>query len=154
MWQRFTERARKVVFYAQEEAQRFSEENKVSSEHLLLGLCHENDTVAARILEQPLQAKDMFLTPASKFAIDCAYEEARGLSNNYIGTEHLLLGILHPFDGNECAALAALGVHLKDAREQTRKILDEYRAGQPEELNSQAGEASEPVGCFPFQRRS
>src|SRR5438309_7232270 len=104
MWQRFTERARRVVFFAQEEATRLGE-NYVGTEHLLLGLVRENDNVAARILEGRLgislssirqetekqitrgpgnQGKDMQLTPRAKRMIDLAYEEARNLSNNYI----------------------------------------------------------------------
>jgi hypothetical protein len=114
MWQRFTERARRVVFFAQEEATRFGR-NKVDTGHLLLGLVRENDNVAARILERRLgislssirqetekqltrgdavPGQDMQLTPRAKRMIDLAYEEARNLSNNYIGTEHLLLGLI------------------------------------------------------------
>src|SRR5713101_5220218 len=114
MWQRFTERARRVVFFAQEETARLGE-NYVSTEHLLLGLVRENDNVAARILEGRLGislssirqetekqvtrgpgnlGKDMQLAPRAKRMIDLAYDEARNLSNNYIGTEHLLLGLI------------------------------------------------------------
>src|SRR5437868_4053656 len=118
MWQRFTERARRVVFFAQEEAGRLGE-NYVSTEHLLLGLIRENDSVAARILlrlEVPLEnirseveqmvtrgdgrlGQDMQLTPRSKRCIDLAYDEARMLKNNYIGTEHLLLGLIREKEG-------------------------------------------------------
>src|SRR5947209_11392616 len=118
MWQRFTERARRVVFFAQEEATRLGE-NYVGTEHLLLGLVRENDNVAARILEGRLgislssirqetekqvtrgpgnKGEDMQLTPRAKRMIDLAYEEARSLSNNYIGTEHLLLGLIREED--------------------------------------------------------
>ena len=96
MWQRFTERARKVVFYAQEEAQRFGE-GYVSTEHLLLGLVRESDSVAARVLEKlgvglnriraevekqlprgdARSSQDMTLTPRAKRVIDLAYDEAR-----------------------------------------------------------------------------
>jgi hypothetical protein len=114
VWQRFTERARRVVFFAQEETARLGE-NYVSTEHLLLGLVRENDNVAARILEGRLGislssirqetekqvprgpgnlGQDMQLTPRAKQMIDLAYEEARNLSNNYIGTEHVLLGLI------------------------------------------------------------
>src|SRR5206468_7750615 len=118
MWQRFTERARRVVFFAQEEAGRLGE-NYVSTEHLLLGLVRENDSVAARILdrmgvslsrirsevERQVQrgdgklGQDMQLTPGGKRVIDLSYEEARRLSNNYIGTEHLLLGLIRDDEG-------------------------------------------------------
>ena len=105
MWQRFTERARKVVFYAQEEAQKFGE-GYVSTEHLLLGLVRESDSVAARVLDQlgislakikreveeqlprgdHKSGQEMALTPRAKRVIDLAYDEARNLNNNYIGT--------------------------------------------------------------------
>src|SRR5207247_1555197 len=111
MWQRFTERARRVVFFAQEEAARLGE-NYVGTEHLLLGLVRENDSVAARILDRlgvPLSrirsdierqvtrghgnlGQDMQLTPRAKRVIDLAYEEARQLNRQYVGTEHLRLG--------------------------------------------------------------
>ena len=118
MWQRFTERARKVVFFAQEEAGRLGE-NYVSTEHLLLGLIRENDNVAARILDRlgvslarirseierqvahgdGRLGQDMQLTPRAKRVIDLAYDEAQQLGNNYIGTEHLLLGLIREGEG-------------------------------------------------------
>src|SRR5436305_10255146 len=102
MWQRFTERARRVVFFAQEEAARLGE-NYVGTEHLLLGLVRESDSVAARILDRlgvelpqvrgdverqvvrghGSLGQDMQLTPRSKRVIDLAYEEAREFNNNY-----------------------------------------------------------------------
>ena len=106
MWQRFTERARRVIFYAQEEAGRLGE-NYVSTEHLLLGLVREPDSVAARILErmgvslsrvrseierqvsrgEGRLGQETQLTPRAKRVIDLAYDEARQLNNNYIGTD-------------------------------------------------------------------
>ena len=131
MWQRFTERARKVVFYAQEEAGRLGE-NYVSTEHLLLGLVRENDSVAARILDRigvslgrirseierqvargdGRLGQDMQLTPRAKRVIDLAYDEARQLNNNYIGTEHLLLGLIREGEGLAGRVLSKLGVDL------------------------------------------
>src|SRR5437870_476897 len=135
MWQRFTERARRVVFFAQEEAARLGE-NYVGTEHLLLGLVRENDSVAARILDRlgvPLGrirsdierqvtrghgnlGQDMQLTPRAKRVIDLAYEEARQLNNNYIGTEHLLLGLIGEEEGLGGKVLRELGAELKRAR--------------------------------------
>src|ERR1051326_4059885 len=135
MWQRFTERARRVVFFAQEEAARLGE-NYVGTEHLLLGLCRENDTVAARILDrigvplgrirsdierqiapgQGTPGQDMQLTPRSKRVIDLAYEEARQLNNNYIGTEHLLLGLIAEGDGLAARILVKLSADLERTR--------------------------------------
>src|SRR5262245_11580232 len=135
MWQRFTERARRVVFFAQEEAARLGE-NYVGTEHLLLGLVRESDSVAARILDQlgvPLGkvraeiarqvtpgkgslGQDMQLTPRAKRVIDLAYEEARQLNNNYIGTEHILLGLVREGDGLAGRVLIKLGADLERTR--------------------------------------
>ncbi len=157
MWQRFTERARKVVFYAQEEAQRFGE-GYVSTEHLLLGLVRETDSVAARVLEKlsvslnriraevekqlprgdARPTQDMTLTPRAKRVIDLAYDEARNLNNNYIGTEHLLLGLIREGDGLAGRVLAKLGVELEKARR-------EVMALQDNEAQTKAGSRSGPT---------
>lgn len=141
MWQRFTERARKVVFYAQEEAQRFGE-GYVSTEHLLLAVVRESDSTAARVLEgmgvrltrvrnevekqlprgEPYRNQDMTLTPRAKRVIDLAYDEARSMNNNYIGTEHLLLGLVREGDGLAGRVLAKLGVELDRARAETMVV--------------------------------
>src|SRR5579871_4459875 len=143
MWQRFTERARKVVFYAQEEAQKFGE-GYVATEHLLLGLVRESDSVAARVLEKlgvslnrirsevekqlprgdARPNQDMTLTPRAKRVIDLAYDEARNLNNNYIGTEHLLLGLIREGDGLAGRVLAKLGVELEKARREVMALQD------------------------------
>lgn len=143
MWQRFTERARKVVFYAQEEAQKFGE-GYVSTEHLLLGLVRESDSVAARVLEKlgvslnrirsevekqlprgdARPNQDMTLTPRAKRVIDLAYDEARNLNNNYIGTEHLLLGLIREGDGLAGRVLSKLGVELEKARREVMTLQD------------------------------
>ena len=163
MWQRFTERARRMVFYAQEEAGRLGE-NYVSTEHLLLGLLRENDSVAARLLDQmgvalpSLRAKieqevtqgegrlgqDMQLTPRSKRVIDLAYDEAKQLNNNYIGTEHLLLGMIREGEGLAGRILMESGVTL----EQTRKLLRTLQteaASKPTQAQS-GQEAGAPQG--------
>ncbi|HZP84986.1 MAG TPA: ornithine carbamoyltransferase [Chthonomonadaceae bacterium] len=141
MWQRFTERARRVVFFAQEEAGRLGE-NYVSTEHLLLGLVRENDSVAARILDRMgvslgrirseierqvtrgdgRLGQDMQLTPRAKRVIDLAYDEARQLSNNYIGTEHLLLGLIREGEGLAGRVLAKLGVDLERTRREVMAV--------------------------------
>jgi len=141
MWQRFTERARKVVFYAQEEAGRLGE-NYVSTEHLLLGLVRENDSVAARILDRigvslgrirseierqvargdGRLGQDMQLTPRAKRVIDLAYDEARQLNNNYIGTEHLLLGLIREGEGLAGRVLSKLGVDLDRTRREVMQL--------------------------------
>jgi ATP-dependent Clp protease ATP-binding subunit ClpC len=143
MWQRFTERTRRVIFFAQEEAARLGE-NYVGTEHLLLGLVRENDSVAARILErlgvnlgrvrQEIErqvargdgrlGQEMQLTPRAKRVIDLAYEEARQLNNNYIGTEHLLLGLVRESDGIAGRVLARLGVDLDRTRREVMALQD------------------------------
>lgn len=116
MWQRFTERARRVVYYAQEEA-KMLEDGWVSPEHLLLGMLREPDSLCGKIIlaagvslgqlrEAILPqlstgqgtALDMQLTPGAKRVIDLSYDEAKNLNNNYIGTEHLLLALLRMED--------------------------------------------------------
>ncbi|MHB1457651.1 MAG: Clp protease N-terminal domain-containing protein, partial [Armatimonadota bacterium] len=143
MWQRFTERARKVVFYAQEEAGRLNQ-NFVTTEHMLLGLIRVDDSVAARILErmglsldqirsevvsQVAQGdgrhdQDMQLTPRAKRVIDLAYDEAQLLNNNYIGTEHLLLGLICEGDGLAARVLKKLGVDLERTRQEVADLHD------------------------------
>lgn len=152
MWQRFTERARRVVFFAQEEAGRLGE-NYVSTEHLLLGLVRENDSVAARILDRlgvslgrirseierqvtrgdGRLGQDMQLTPRAKRVIDLAYDEARQLNNNYIGTEHLLLGLIREGEGLAGRVLAKLGVDLERTRREVMALQDNdtVAAGAP-----------------------
>ena len=143
MWQRFTERARRVVFFAQEEAGRLGE-NYVSTEHLLLGLVRENDSVAARILDRMgvslgrirseierqvtrgdgRLGQDMQLTPRAKRVIDLAYDEARNLNNNYIGTEHLLLGLIREGEGMAARVLQRLGVDIERTRREVTNLQD------------------------------
>ncbi|MBS1707247.1 MAG: ATP-dependent Clp protease ATP-binding subunit [Armatimonadetes bacterium] len=166
MWQRFTERARKVVFYAQEEAQKFGE-GYVSTEHLLLGLVRETDSVAARVLErlgvslsrirsevekqlprgEARQSQDMTLTPRAKRVIDLAYDEARNLNNNYIGTEHLLLGLIREGDGLAGRVLAKLGVELERARREVMALQDnDTQTRSTGSGSSKSGSASQTSG--------
>ncbi|MBX3096359.1 MAG: ATP-dependent Clp protease ATP-binding subunit [Fimbriimonadaceae bacterium] len=159
MWQRFTERARKVVFYAQEEAQKFGE-GYVSTEHLLLGLVRETDSVAARVLErlgvglmrirgevekqlprgEVRPSQDMTLTPRAKRVIDLAYDEARNLNNNYIGTEHLLLGLIREGDGLAGRVLAKLGIELDRARREVMALQDTETQSRGSSSSGSSGE--------------
>lgn len=151
MWQRFTERARKVIFYSQEEA-KANNETYVSTEHILLGLTRESDHVAAKILDRlgvPLDrirpevnkhispgtdkpGGDMQLTPRAKRVIDQAYDEARLLRNNYIGTEHLLLGLVREGEGLAGRVLADLGVKLEECRREIVALQNEKKQTGPE----------------------
>lgn len=152
MWQRFSEQARIVVFYAQEEAQKFGE-GYVSTEHILLGLLRTDSTgtkalSAAGINASAVRAElerhlprdsarpsqDMTLTPRSKRVIDLAYEEARELGDNFIGTEHLLLGIIVEADGLAGKVLSKFGIEADSIREWVRNISRSER--NPEETAS------------------
>lgn len=141
MWQRFTERARRSIFFAQEEAGRLGE-NYVSTEHILLGLVREDDSSAVKILNrmnikqsairkeiesqvtmgEGRLGQDMQLTPQAKDVIDRAYEEARALNNDYIGTEHLLLGLIAEGEGIGSRTLAKLGANIDQVRDIVRQM--------------------------------
>ena len=132
---KFTERARKVLTLAQEEAQRFNH-NYIGTEHLLLGLVREGDGVAARVLtnlgvELPkvrtavefiigrgdrMVIGEIGLTPRAKKVIELAVDEARRLNHHYIGTEHLLLGLVREGEGIAAGVLESLGVSLEKVR--------------------------------------
>lgn len=143
MYERFTDRARKVMQLANQEAQRFNHEY-IGTEHLLLGLIKEGSGVAANVLKnldidlrklrlevekivQP--GPDMVTigklpqTPRAKKAIEYAIEEARSLKHNYVGTEHLLLGLLRTADSEAAQILMNLGLKLEEVREETLLLL-------------------------------
>jgi ATP-dependent Clp protease ATP-binding subunit ClpC len=139
---RFTERARRVLSLAQEEAQRFNH-NYIGTEHLLLGLVCEDDGVAAKVLSNlgvelnkvrstvefiigrgdQTVLGDIGLTPRSKQVIELAVEEARLLGHRYIGTEHLLLGLVREGEGIAAGVLESLGVTLERVRAETVRVL-------------------------------
>lgn len=136
MWQRFTERARKVVFYAQEEAAKFGE-GYVSTEHLLLGLIKEPSPSVQAVLsvmgvtpariraevERQLprgdsrKSQDMTLTPRAKRVIDLAYDETKYDDAQYLHDYHILLGLIREGDGLAGRVLAKLGFELTKCRE-------------------------------------
>ena len=143
-FEKFTERARKVLTLAQEEAQRFNH-NYIGTEHILLGLVREGDGVAAKVLanlgveldkvrsavefiigrgERTVRG-EIGLTPRAKRVIELAVDEARRLGHNYIGTEHLLLGLLREGEGVAAGVLESLGVSLEKVREETKRILQQ-----------------------------
>jgi len=147
---RFTERARKVLSLSQEEAQRFNH-NYIGTEHLLLGLVREGDGVAAKVLqnlsvglqgareqvEQIIGRGDRVvvgeigLTPRAKKVLELAVDEARRLNHHYIGTEHLLLGLIREGEGIAARVLEGLGVNLERARAMTIQVV----SGQPPEAS-------------------
>src|SRR5215211_1058205 len=116
---KFTERARKVLTLAQEEAQRFNH-NYIGTEHLLLGLVREGDGVAARVLSN-MGVQLPKVRSAVEFIIgrgEGAVVEARRLNHHYIGTEHLLLGLVREGEGIAAGVLESLGVNLEKVRAQ------------------------------------
>ncbi len=141
-FEKFTERARKVFSLAQEEAQRFNH-NYIGTEHLLLGLVREGDGIAARVLAtlgvhipkvrtagefiigrgDGLVVGDPGLTPRAKKVIELAMDEARRLNNHYIGTEHLLLGLVREGEGIAAGVLESLGVSLEKVRQQVMQVV-------------------------------
>lgn len=143
MFERFTDRARKVMQLANQEAQRFNHEY-IGTEHILLGLVKEGSGVAANVLknldidlkkvrvevEKFVQTgPDMVTigrlpqTPRAKKVIDYSIEEARNLNHNYVGTEHLLLGLLREQEGVAAQVLMSLGLKLEDVREEVLNLL-------------------------------
>ncbi|HEX77063.1 MAG TPA: ATP-dependent Clp protease ATP-binding subunit [Dehalococcoidia bacterium] len=141
-FEKFTERARRVLTLAQEEAQRFNH-NYIGTEHILLGLVREGEGVAAKVLsnlgvelskvrsavefiigrgERP-SSGEIGLTPRAKKVIEMAVDEARRLGHNYIGTEHLLLGLLREGEGVAAGVLESLGVNLERVRAETARVL-------------------------------
>src|SRR6059036_1583835 len=141
---KFTERARKVLSLAQEEAQRF-QHNYIGTEHLLLGLVREGEGVAAKVLSNlgvelnkvrsavefiigrgdRIVLGEIGLTPRAKKVIELAVDEARRLNHHYIGTEHLLLGLVREGEGIAAGVLESLGVNLEKVRTQTIQVLSQ-----------------------------
>ncbi len=152
---KFTERARRVLTLAQEEAQRFNH-NYIGTEHLLLGLVREGDGVAAKVLSNlgvelnkvrsavefiigrgdRASSGEIGLTPRAKKVIELAVDEARRLGHSYIGTEHLLLGLVREGEGIAAGVLESLGVNLERVRGETTRILAQ---SQPQGGTAAAG---------------
>ena len=142
--ERFTQRARRVLSLAQEEAERM-QHSYIGTEHLLLGLIREEGGVAGRVLRElglsPRRVEDlvermtssnrrsgptrMDLSPSTKKVLELAVDEARRMGHHYIGTEHLLLGLVRQSDGVAIEVLKRLNVNPEDVRRQTRRMLQE-----------------------------
>ena len=154
---KFTERAKKVLVLAQEEAQRFNH-NYIGTEHLLLGLVREGEGIAAKVLSnlgvelQKVRSAvefiigrgdrmvigDISLTPRAKKVIELAVEEARRLNHNYIGTEHLLLGLVREGEGIAAGVLESLGVNLEKVRTQVIQVVSQSTTTAPAEGKQQS----------------
>ena len=153
MYERFTDRARKVMQLANHEAQRFNHEY-IGPEHILLGLVKEGDGVAACVLQDldvdlrrirlevekiVQQVSEMVAmgkkpyTPRAKKVIEYSFEEARSLNHNYVGTEHLLLGLLREQEGVAAQVLMNLGIKLEKVREEVLNLLGHGGASLSEE---------------------
>jgi ATP-dependent Clp protease ATP-binding subunit ClpC len=164
MYERFTDRARKVMQLANQEAQRFNHEY-IGTEHILLGLVKEGSGVAANVLknldidlrkirlevEKIVQSgPDMVTmgklpqTPRAKKVIEYSIEEARNLNHNYVGTEHLLLGLLREQEGVAAQVLMNLGLKLEDVREEVLNLLGHNMA--TEESGGTGGERQASKG--------
>jgi ATP-dependent Clp protease ATP-binding subunit ClpC len=165
MYERFTDRARKVMQLANQEAQRFNHEY-IGTEHILLGLVKEGSGVAANVLknldvdlrkirlevEKIVQSgPDMVTmgklpqTPRAKKVIEYAIEEARQLNHNYVGTEHLLLGLLREQEGVAAQVLMNLGLKLDEVREEVLNLLGHGTADPSEGGSERGGAGSAPT---------
>jgi ATP-dependent Clp protease ATP-binding subunit ClpC len=158
MFDRFTDRAKKVMSFARQEAMKFNHEY-IGTEHILLGLVQEGSGVAANVLKNMsidlekirhevekivktgpsmVTMGQLPFTPRAKKVLELSLEEASQLSHNYIGTEHLLLGLIRENEGIAAQVLMNLGVKLDEVREEVLEFLGASESGEEE------GEAAEP----------
>src|SRR5262245_18173919 len=157
MFDRFTDRAKKVMSYARQEAQKFNHEY-IGTEHVLLGLVQEGSGVAANVLKHmsvdlekirhevekivktgptTVTMGQLPFTPRAKKVLELSMEEASQLSHNYIGTEHLLLGLIKENEGIAAQVLMNLGVKLEDVREEVLEFLGASDSNNEEESEPQ-----------------
>ncbi len=168
MFERFSDRARRVVVLAQEEA-RMLNQNYIGTEHILLGLIHEGEGVAAKALEslgisleavrsqvteiigqgQSAPTGHIPFTPRAKKVLELSLREALHLGHNYIGTEHILLGLIHEGEGVAAQVLQKLGADLNRVRQQVIQLLKGYAGkgeGQPGEQSPQGSTVLDQFG--------
>ncbi|MBN2831179.1 MAG: ATP-dependent Clp protease ATP-binding subunit [Candidatus Omnitrophica bacterium] len=165
MFNRFTERARKVIILAKEEARRFNHDY-IGTEHILLGLIREGEGVASIVLQklglslenirleieklvQPGPTTqiigDIPFTPRAKKALELAAEEARSLGHNYIGTEHLLLGLIREGEGISSQVLLNLGLELNTVRNEVMELLGSVLPGGQSTTGGQQSKSKTPA---------
>ncbi|CAM3297469.1 ATP-dependent Clp protease ATP-binding subunit [Stackebrandtia soli] len=162
MFERFTDRARRVVVLAQEEA-RMLNHNYIGTEHILLGLIHEGEGVAAKALEslgisldgvrqqveeiigqgQQAPSGHIPFTPRAKKVLELSLREALQLGHNYIGTEHILLGLIREGEGVAAQVLVKLGADLNRVRQQVLQLLSGYQGKEPAGASAGTGTGSE-----------
>ncbi|UCR88516.1 ATP-dependent Clp protease ATP-binding subunit [Mycetocola spongiae] len=165
MFERFTDRARRVVVLAQEEAKMLNH-NYIGTEHILLGLIHEGEGVAAKALESlgisldavREQVQDIIgqgqqqptghipFTPRAKKVLELSLREALQLGHNYIGTEHILLGLIREGEGVAAQVLVKLGADLNRVRQQVIQLLSGYQGKETASVGAGAPEQAAPQG--------
>ncbi|MEM8903954.1 MAG: ATP-dependent Clp protease ATP-binding subunit [Actinomycetota bacterium] len=165
MFERFTDRARRVVVLAQEEA-RLLNHNYIGTEHILLGLIHEGEGVAAKALESlgisleavRSQVEEIIgqggaspsghipFTPRAKKVLELSLREALQLGHNYIGTEHILLGLIRAGEGVAAQVLVKLGADLSRVRQQVIQLLSGY-SGPSGQTSSSGSPGKEPAAA-------
>ncbi|AHH15258.1 putative ATP-dependent Clp protease ATP-binding subunit ClpC [Nocardia nova SH22a] len=163
MFERFTDRARRVVVLAQEEA-RMLNHNYIGTEHILLGLIHEGEGVAAKSLEslgislegvrsqveeiigqgQQAPSGHIPFTPRAKKVLELSLREALQLGHNYIGTEHILLGLIREGEGVAAQVLVKLGADLNRVRQQVIQLLSGYQGSKESVEPGSRGESGTP----------
>ena len=156
-FEKFSERARRVLSLAQEEAQRFNH-NYIGTEHILLGLVRESEGTAAKVLAglgieltkirsavefiigkgESTSSGEIGLTPRAKKVIELAVDEARRLNHHYIGTEHLLIGLMREGEGVAAGVLESLGVTLDKVRGETGSVLNRRGSSSQTKAGSRA----------------
>src|SRR3989338_3673540 len=169
MFNKFTERARKVILLAKQEAKRFNHDY-IGTEHILLGLLREGEGVAAAVLQSlgmnlnnirleveklvqigptTVVSGDLPFTPKAKKVMELAMEEARTLGHNYIGTEHLLLGLIREGEGVASQVFMNMGLDLEKVREEVIKLLGSTTPGAQFDPSGQSGA---PTGSGPSSK--
>jgi ATP-dependent Clp protease ATP-binding subunit ClpC len=167
MFGRFTERAQQVLVLAQEEAKRLNH-NFIGTEHLLLGLVREGSGVAARALQnmgvdlnkvrqqveritpkgEKILAQSISYTPRAKRVVELAIEESQNLGHNYVGTEHIMLGLLREGEGIAAQVLSNLQVDLKRARKEVLQLLGGGEGAPPSGSEEKRGPQTPTVDAF------
>ena len=165
MFERFTDRARRVVVLAQEEARTLNH-NYIGTEHILLGLIHEGEGVAAKALHElgiSLEAVRQHIeeiigqgtiapsghipfTPRAKKVLELSLRESLDLGHNYIGTEHILLGLVREGQGVAAQVLVRLGADLKQVRQQVIELLSGHHGD--EDFDGLAPAAEREFGTY------
>ena len=164
LYDKYTERAKQVLVLAREEASRFNH-NYIGTEHLLLGLVREGEGIAAKVLYdmgvdltkvrsavefiigrgERVNVGEISLTPRAKKVIELAVEEARRLGHNYIGTEHLLLGLVREGEGIAAGVLESLGVSLEKVRQKVIQSVSQQPSRAPQEGSGRQSSSRTPL---------